>query len=270
MELIAEKRPKDGAALREFAAAYLRRLSADAAESMSAPELFAEVAGAFDFAATRGERPILVRAFNPTVAEHGYERSGSVLETNTEDLPFLVDSVRAELTAQGLGVQRVLHPVVGLERDDGRPDQPRAAPARGEHARVGDALRPRPPARRRRRSRRSPTRSAPCSATSAAPCSTSPRWPTAAAAWSRSRPPAPPATPTTRSTRRSRSWSGCSRTTSSSSATASTGSTRRASPSCPARASASSPTRSRRSSRARSRSPRCRRTGASARSRATC
>ena len=119
MALIAEKRPKDGAALREFAAAYLRRLSADAAESMSVPELFAEVAGAFDFAATRGDRPILVRAFNPTVAEQGYERSGSVLETSTEDLPFLVDSVRAELNAQGIGVHRVLHPVVGLERDAG-------------------------------------------------------------------------------------------------------------------------------------------------------
>ncbi len=118
MELIAERRPKDAAALREFAAAYLRRLSADAAESMSAPELFAEVAGAFDFAASRGERPILVRAFNPTAAEHGYERAGSVLETSTEDLPFLVDSVRAELTAQGINVQRVLHPVVGLERDE--------------------------------------------------------------------------------------------------------------------------------------------------------
>jgi glutamate dehydrogenase len=117
MALIAEKRPKDGAALTEFAGAYLRRLSADAAESMSAEELFAEVAGAFDFAAGRGDRPILVRAFNPIASVHGYERSGSVLETNTEDLPFLVDSVRAVLTGQGLAVQRVLHPVVGLERD---------------------------------------------------------------------------------------------------------------------------------------------------------
>ena len=77
------------------------------------------------------------------------------------------------------------------------------------------------------------------------------RWPTARAAWCRSRAPAPPATPTTRSTRRSRSSSGSSATTSSSSATASTGSRRRRSASCPARGSASSPTRRRRSSPAR-------------------
>jgi glutamate dehydrogenase len=118
MHLIMERRPSDAAALSEFAGAYLRRLSADAAEAMSAEELFAEVSGVFDFAAGRGDRPILVRAINPTLAEHGYERSGSVLETDTEDLPFLVDSVRAELTAHELGVQRVLHPVVGLERDE--------------------------------------------------------------------------------------------------------------------------------------------------------
>jgi glutamate dehydrogenase len=118
MALIAGERGPDGPALRDFAAAYLRRLSAEAAGTMSPRELFAEVAGVFDFAASRGDRPILVRAFNPTAAEHGYERPGSVLETNTEDLPFLVDSVRAELTAQGCGIQRVLHPVVGLERDD--------------------------------------------------------------------------------------------------------------------------------------------------------
>jgi glutamate dehydrogenase len=117
MALIGERRPQDAEALRQFAAAYLRRLSGDAAEQTSPEELFAEVAGVFDFAAGRGEHPIVVRAFNPTAAEHGYERPGSVLETASEDLPFLVDSVREAIIADGLMVQRALHPVIGLERD---------------------------------------------------------------------------------------------------------------------------------------------------------
>ena len=225
MELIARSARGTRAALREFAAAYLRRLSADAAETMSPEELFAEVAGAFDFAARRGERPILVRAFNPAPAEHGYERPGSVLETNTEDLPFLVDSVRAALAAEGLTIQRVLHPVVGLERDDGGRDH-RACCTRARRARASRSCTSTSTAgSTSRRSRRSRTRSARCSATSAARCSTSRRWPTAAGAWCRSPAPAPRATPTTRSTRPSRSSSGCSPTTSSSSATASTRST---------------------------------------------
>ncbi|MGI8778754.1 MAG: NAD-glutamate dehydrogenase [Solirubrobacteraceae bacterium] len=118
MELIAARRPKDAAALREFAIAYLRRLSADAAEEASAEEIYAEVTGAFDFAAGRGDRPIVVRALNPTAAEQGYERAGSVLETASEDLPFLVDSVREAITGEGLVVRRALHPVVGIERDE--------------------------------------------------------------------------------------------------------------------------------------------------------
>jgi len=117
MELIAARRSRDAPALREFATAYLRRLSADAAQHAELDELYAEVTGVFDFAASRGDRPILVRAFNPTTEEHGYSRAGSVLETNTEDYPFLVDSVRAAIAARDLTVQRVLHPVVGLERD---------------------------------------------------------------------------------------------------------------------------------------------------------
>ena len=73
LALIGERRPDDAVALRAFATEYLRRLSADATQSTPPEALFAEVAGAFDFAAARGDRPIAVRAFNPTVAEHGYE-----------------------------------------------------------------------------------------------------------------------------------------------------------------------------------------------------
>ena len=58
-----------------------------------------------------------MRAFNPTVAEHGYQPAGSVLEVSTDDLPFLVDSVTAELTARGFGIVRVPHPIIGTERD---------------------------------------------------------------------------------------------------------------------------------------------------------
>jgi glutamate dehydrogenase len=44
-----------------------------------------------------------------------------VIETTTDDSPFLVDSVSEELTARGLTIRRLLHPVIGAVRDeDGR------------------------------------------------------------------------------------------------------------------------------------------------------
>ena len=122
LELIGERIPADRAeAVRSFAQAYLRRLSGDASEGISAEHLLAEVLGAFEFASARGEEPVAVRAFNPTRAEHGYEPLGSVVETNTDDWPFLVDSVSGALESHRLHVARLLHPVMGVERDgDGR------------------------------------------------------------------------------------------------------------------------------------------------------
>jgi glutamate dehydrogenase len=104
--------------LRSFAQAYLRRLTGDASEGISAENLLAEVRGAFEFASARGDEPVAVRAFNPTLAEHGYEPLGSVVETNTDDWPFLVDSVSGELEHRGHEIARLLHPVIGVERDE--------------------------------------------------------------------------------------------------------------------------------------------------------
>ena len=122
LELIAEKVPADRAgAIRAFAQAYLRRLSGDASEGIAPQHLLAEVVGAFEFASARGDEPVAVRAFNPTLAEHGYEPLGSVVETNTDDWPFLVDSVSGALAEHRLEIVRLIHPVIGVERDgDGR------------------------------------------------------------------------------------------------------------------------------------------------------
>src|SRR4051794_10171296 len=79
---------------RACAAAYVGRLET---YGISAEHVAAEVLGAFRFASDRGRGPVAVRAFNPTRERDGYEPLGSVLETNSDDWPFLVDSVSAAL-----------------------------------------------------------------------------------------------------------------------------------------------------------------------------
>ena len=41
-----------------------------------------------------------------------------MVETSTDDSPFLVDSVHEELLARGLVIRRLLHPVIGTIRDE--------------------------------------------------------------------------------------------------------------------------------------------------------
>src|SRR3954449_10641008 len=117
--LVEEKAADQATAARNFAAAYVRRLAVDAG-GISPEHLAAEVLGAFAFASGRGRAPLAVRAFNPELERDGYEPLGSVLETNSDDWPFLVDSVSAALEVRGERVARLVHPIMGVSREDGR------------------------------------------------------------------------------------------------------------------------------------------------------
>ncbi|HWK27375.1 MAG TPA: NAD-glutamate dehydrogenase [Solirubrobacter sp.] len=116
-ELLRIVHERAGDPARAFAAAYVRRLSTD---GIPAAQLAAEVVGAYRFADDRDGAPLVVRAFNPTLEDEGYEPLGSVLETNSDDWPFLVDSVTAALQRRGEQAARIVHPIIGIDRVDGR------------------------------------------------------------------------------------------------------------------------------------------------------
>jgi glutamate dehydrogenase len=116
---IAERVPADRmAAVRELARLYARRISPELVPTLNAEELFGQLMGAFELADRRGASAFAVRAFNPSLANDGYATVGTVVETNCKDSPFLVDSVSSALAARGEDVRLVIHPVVGVERDD--------------------------------------------------------------------------------------------------------------------------------------------------------
>ncbi|HEY0450212.1 NAD-glutamate dehydrogenase [Actinophytocola sp.] len=58
-----------------------------------------------------------VRVFNPDVATDGWSTGGTVVQIVTDDMPYLVESVSAELVRGGLQVHRVVHPIVVVSRD---------------------------------------------------------------------------------------------------------------------------------------------------------
>ena len=98
------------------------------------------------------ERPqgrALVRAYTPTLEEHGWDPGHSVVEVVTDDMPFLVDSVTMELDRH-----EHRHPSGRPPADAGPPrhdGQAARAAAGGRHRadarRVLDALRDRPAGR---------------------------------------------------------------------------------------------------------------------------
>ena len=71
-----------------------------------------------DVARARPQQHAVVAAVNPTVADSGWTCGRSVVCIVTDDMPFLVDSVSAELNRLGVGIHLVVHPIVAVTRDE--------------------------------------------------------------------------------------------------------------------------------------------------------
>ena len=85
--------------------------------SASAAELYGSAASFWDFAQKRQPGQPLIRVFNPRQDAHGWQSSHTVIEVVTDDMPFLVDSLTAELNYQGLIVHIVIHPILSVARN---------------------------------------------------------------------------------------------------------------------------------------------------------
>ncbi|MFQ5775087.1 MAG: NAD-glutamate dehydrogenase [Kiloniellaceae bacterium] len=58
-----------------------------------------------------------IRVYNPRPEEQGWKSSHTIVEIINDDMPFLVDSVTAELTRLGVEVHLVIHPIIRVARD---------------------------------------------------------------------------------------------------------------------------------------------------------
>src|SRR5262245_21273577 len=83
----------------------------------SPEDLFCAALSLWQFAHKRQPGSAKVRVFNPHQDEHGWRSSHTVIEIVNDDMPFLVDSVTAELARQDLDVHLVVHPIIRIARD---------------------------------------------------------------------------------------------------------------------------------------------------------
>ncbi|HEY1385368.1 MAG TPA: NAD-glutamate dehydrogenase, partial [Dongiaceae bacterium] len=83
----------------------------------SPEDLFCAALSLWQFAHKRQPGTAKVRVFNPHQDEHGWRSSHTMVEIVNDDMPFLVDSVTAELARQDLDVHLVVHPIMRIARD---------------------------------------------------------------------------------------------------------------------------------------------------------
>jgi glutamate dehydrogenase len=105
------------APLKDFLLHYYALVPAEDIWGESPDALFGAAYSHFRLAAQRTPGEPRIRVYNPRLEEHGWRCEHSVIEIVTDDMPFLVDSVTAEVNRRELAVHRVIHPLLRVVRD---------------------------------------------------------------------------------------------------------------------------------------------------------
>ena len=103
--------------LAELIELYYRLVPAEELGSAEPAELAAAVRSHLALAADRVPGRALVRLLNPILAGDGWSSRDTVIQIVTDDMPYLVDSVGAELARIKVSVRRLVHPIVVVRRD---------------------------------------------------------------------------------------------------------------------------------------------------------
>ena len=105
-----------GVLLEAFAREYFGQVDPEDLDDRELPDLYGAVLSHWNFARRREPGQMRVRAFNPTVAEHGWQSTHTIIEIVNDDMPFLVDTVTMEVNRHGLTLHLIIHPVLAVMR----------------------------------------------------------------------------------------------------------------------------------------------------------
>ena len=104
--------------LLDFAHLFLSRAPEELIRQRSADDLAGMTLGAFRFLReSRGFR-VDVAVANPEASEGSWADGVTVIRTNVSERPFIIDSIREYLALEGLTIERMVYPILDMERDE--------------------------------------------------------------------------------------------------------------------------------------------------------
>ncbi|HET7278493.1 MAG TPA: NAD-glutamate dehydrogenase, partial [Dermatophilaceae bacterium] len=112
---LAEK--AGGDSLERFLRRYYRHVATEDLLARAPEDLLGAALSHQQMAAHRPVGSANVEVFNPEVEQQGWSSGHTVVQIVTDDMPFLVDSVTAELASEDRAVHLVVHPQLRVRRD---------------------------------------------------------------------------------------------------------------------------------------------------------
>ncbi len=108
--------PGQQATLEAFVRCYFGQVDPEDLDDRERADLYGAAMSHWNFAHRREAGQARVRVFNPSIAEHGWQSTHTIIEIVNDDMPFLVDSVTMEVNRQGLTLHLIIHPLVAVKR----------------------------------------------------------------------------------------------------------------------------------------------------------
>jgi len=119
LALLRERWPAETASrLEAVVIAYLARVGIDDLAGKQIDDLYGAVISHWNLAWKLPAGDRLVRVYNPSVEQDGWESTHTVVQIVTEDMPFLVDSTGIALNQLGLSIHITVHPLLDVLRDE--------------------------------------------------------------------------------------------------------------------------------------------------------
>jgi glutamate dehydrogenase len=103
--------------LEAFVRQYYRFVAADDLADRDVADVLEAARSHLELGQQRTPGTALVRVLAPGLEDEQWYAPRTVVQVVTDDMPFLVDTVSAELTRHDLSIRLVIHPVVTVRRD---------------------------------------------------------------------------------------------------------------------------------------------------------
>src|SRR6266513_3945329 len=113
----AKVAPEKRGLLERFVQQYFSQLDPEDLAERQPADLYGAALSHWNFARKRDPGSVRLRVFNPSLEEHGWQSTHTIIEIVNDDMPFLVDSVTMEVNRHGLTMHLIIHPIVAVVRD---------------------------------------------------------------------------------------------------------------------------------------------------------
>ncbi len=102
--------------LERFVVRYFGQVDPEDLALRAPADLYGAALSHWNYARKREPGQARVRVFNPSLEEHGWQSTHTIIEIVNDDMPFLVDSVTMEVNRHGLTLHLIVHPIVAVLR----------------------------------------------------------------------------------------------------------------------------------------------------------